>query len=99
MSNWQSTIDLKDLFEKHDNDKISLAEVVKETLERCRQNQFYPKFKHNVTTMQDALDWFNNKEPQIEDDLGYLEYKFDEFMDNMYDFGDFQYRIWIKTAF
>lgn len=98
MPNWQSTIDLKDLFDKHDNDKISLAEVVKETLERCKQNQFYSKFKHNVITMQEALTWFNNRDNQYKDDLGYLEYKFDEFMDNMYDFGDFQDRIHVKTS-
>lgn len=98
MANWQSKIDLKDLWEKYDNDKIDLASVVKETLERCKQNQFYPLFKHNVVAMQETLDWFNNL-GELEHGIDYLEYKFDEFMENMYDFGDRQHRIWIKTQF
>lgn len=96
MTSWQSTIILKDLWGRYDEDKITLPELVWETIKRCEENKFYPLFRHNVKALEEQLEECLGATDK-EEGLDRLESDYDNFMDNLFDFGDFQHRIWVKT--
>lgn len=87
MANWKKKLDLKDLAEKFDNEEMTATEVGQEVSKRLAE--LYPEGQRDLE-IEDFIARFN----EIED-----EDEFDSLIDELYDWGDADHRLWIAMLF
>lgn len=77
MANWKYKLELKDLIEKYQDDKLSVQELGRKVAERIREQTYYFKRKGDLEPIACA---FENLEEDVED--------FDFILNDLYDWGD-----------
>jgi FMN phosphatase YigB (HAD superfamily) len=87
MPKWEKTLEVKDLWEKYENDEINIEDLSKQVAKRLET--LYPG-DDRWMDIQDFIDRFECVEDVEE---------FDDILDELYDWGDNGHRLWIKTAF
>jgi oligoendopeptidase F len=77
MSQWQSRLDLKDLWKKRDEGSISIKELAQEVAKRIRKNKFYKKYEE---VLEEIAIAFEDCEEDVEE--------FDNILNDLYDWAD-----------
>ena len=91
MENWKSKLDLKDLWEKYENDEISVLEVSMSLSERLLKIDLSNYNKDDRYYIKDRLFDFSCNFEDI-DEIEIFDYE----LSCLYDFAD-DNRIWIST--
>jgi hypothetical protein len=92
MANWKSKIDVSDLMEKYHDDELALTALSKGVAERVRANKFA---KEKDSSTGERLETIALGFDDIDDDED--EDGFDYWLEQLYNLGDFDHLIWIKT--
>jgi hypothetical protein len=86
MANWQTTLDISDVYDhdKNDGATCSVVKAGRIVANRLEENKFA-----SDSDIQDII----MRLQEVEDDAD----EFDEIMDDLYEFADKEHRIWVKT--
>lgn len=93
MPNWKSKIELKDLHKAYDHGAgdITIQQVAAGLAQRIRLNRYAEELEDIAMELEDLA-----AEPE-ETDTEELVQWYDYLLSQLYDFGDFEHRIWINT--
>lgn len=86
MANWKEKLMLNDLYKKIDDTILSVNEAGKQVANRIRKLKYYKKY---IDELEEIADNFEFDCEDVED--------FDRNLEELYNFGDFNHRLWIQT--
>ena len=86
MANWKHILDLRDTWKDFDEGHITIEELGKEVAKRIRNLPCYKKYVDELEDIEDNFEFC----------VGDIE-NFDNYLKDLYDFADFDHRLWIKT--
>jgi hypothetical protein len=91
MANWKTAIDIKGLHEDYKAGIITIQQVAGGLALRLKANKYFYEFDREIEELEDlAQDNETHKDELVE--------WYDTILRSIYDFGDFNHRIWIKTC-
>lgn len=83
MANWKKTLDISDLHQALGDGTMSITELAKSVHERCMSKNM----PHDCEFLEIANAFLGVED--VED--------YDDALSSLYDYGDFNHRLWIKT--
>lgn len=81
MAKWDTVVELGDLHQAYHDGKIPISEVAKIFADRLEENKYSILLKDEIAALRKIED--------VDD--------FDDVLADIYDFADFNHRIWIRT--
>lgn len=89
MAHWKAQLELKDVWKKYEDGEMTIAEVAGVVAERLKATPYVDNFQMSEIIEQFTCIAADGKEARLKE--------FEELMDELYDFGDCDHRLWINT--
>jgi hypothetical protein len=92
MTNWKTTLDIADLHQAHRAGDITIQEVAAGVAKRFKKNRFAKE--DEGFQAEDIIDWLED----LAEDPNATPNDYDGVLNELYNFADWDHRIWVKTT-
>jgi hypothetical protein len=89
MTNWKTTLNIRDLHHRHQEGEITIQEVAAGVAERFKRNKYAQEWQ--AQDIIDQLEGIAEGDDATAQDYDYV-------LRELYDFADTDHRIWVKTT-
>ena len=91
MPNWKSKVALSDLHQQYEAGELAVQEVAAKLVERLKLNKY-------ASEIEDLIEELERVATTTEEDFeGELQGDYDCILEELYDFGDNDHRIWFEA--